>query len=68
MTESDFYKKYVDNKFTLKFGPSRDRGHQDSITETSVEILDKKTNEVVAKVKRTEVNERGREPTIFWEE
>lgn len=67
MTDSEFFKKYPHNKFTLKYGRSRDRGHQDSITETIVEILDKKTNKVVATVKKTEVNEPRREPTIFWE-
>ncbi|WP_324662106.1 hypothetical protein [Enterobacter bugandensis] len=68
MTESEFFKMYPDNKYTLKFGRSRDRGHQDSITETIVEVLDKKTKEVVATVKRTEVNEPRREAVIFWEE
>ena len=42
MTDSEFHKKYPEKKYVFKYGLSKERGHKDSITETPVEIIDKK--------------------------
>lgn len=67
MTESDFFKKYPTKDFDLNRVHRKEGGFQDSIEVITYEVVDKKTKEVVATVKRTEVNERRKEPEIFWE-
>ncbi|HCR0901188.1 TPA: hypothetical protein OMT82_000420 [Enterobacter cloacae] len=67
MTDSEMEIKYPHSDYTYKHCSRKTKGHQDSIEETIYEIVDKKNNEVVARVKHTEVQERGREPTSFWE-
>ncbi|MCU6335010.1 hypothetical protein KW823_00575 [Enterobacter quasiroggenkampii] len=67
MTESEFFKNYPSTDYKLEFVRSKESGFQDSIEENTYDVVDKKTKEVVARVKRTEVKERGREPEIFWE-
>lgn len=67
MTDSEFHKKYPEKKYVFKYDLSKERGHKDSITETPVEIIDKKTNQTVARVKKTEVDEPGGQTTVFWE-
>lgn len=68
MTETEFFKKYPSTDYKLEFVRSKESGFQGSIEEDTYDVIDQETKEVVARVKRTEVKERGREPTIFWEE
>ncbi|ELQ6171999.1 hypothetical protein ACI01D_000697 [Cronobacter sakazakii] len=68
MTESEFFRKYPTKDYELNQLHRKETGFQDSIEEITYEVVDKKTKEVVARVKRTEVNEPRREPNIFWEE
>ncbi|HDW0667327.1 TPA: hypothetical protein RKZ72_001787 [Enterobacter cloacae] len=68
MTETEFFKKYPSTDYKLEFVRSKESGFQDSIEVITYDIVDKKTKEVVATVKRTEVNEPRKEPEIFWEE
>lgn len=67
MTESEFYKKYPTKDYKLNQIHRKESGFQDSIEEITYDVVDKKTKEVVARVKRTEVSEPRREPSIFWE-
>ncbi|MFH2243731.1 hypothetical protein ABK706_04775 [Enterobacter sichuanensis] len=67
MTESEFFKKYPATDYKLDFVRNKESGFQGSIEEDTYDVIDQETKEVVARVKRTEVKERGREPTIFWE-
>ncbi|AUU91525.1 hypothetical protein [Phytobacter diazotrophicus] len=67
MTESEFYKKYPTKDFELNRVHSKESGFQDSIEEITYDVVDKHSDEVVARVKRTEVTNRGSESTIFWE-
>lgn len=66
MNDSEFFKKYPEEEYKLEFFRSKDSGFQDSIEETTYYIIDRKTGSKVATVKKTEVKERGREATIFW--
>ncbi|EIZ9612140.1 hypothetical protein MRB94_000804, partial [Cronobacter sakazakii] len=56
MTESEFFRKYPTKDYELNQLHRKETGFQDSIEEITYEIVDKKTKEVVARVKRTEVN------------
>ena len=67
MTESEFYKKYPKKDYELNQVHRKESGFQDSIEEITYDVVDKKTKEVVARVKRTEVSDPRREPSIFWE-
>ena len=67
MTKSELLEKYPEKNYHLNRVHSKESGFQDSIEETTYEVVDRNTNEVVATVKKTEVTERGCEPTIFWE-
>ncbi|HCT5366329.1 TPA: hypothetical protein OT044_000436 [Citrobacter koseri] len=67
MTESEFYKKYPTKDYELNQVHRKESGFQDSIEEITYDVVDKKTKEVVARVKRTEVSDPRREPSIFWE-
>lgn len=67
MTDSEFFEKYPSTQYKLEFVRSKESGFQDSIEETTYNIIDRKTGNCVATVKKTEINEPRREPTIFWE-
>ena len=67
MTESEFYKKFPTENFELNKVHSKEGGFQDSIEEITYDVVDKHSDKVVARVKRTEVTNRSSESTIFWE-
>ncbi|MBL5943473.1 hypothetical protein JBO44_08705 [Enterobacter asburiae] len=67
MTDSEFFEKYPSTKYELKFVHRKESGFQDSIEVITYNLIKMKTEEHVATVKRTEVNEPRKEATIFWE-
>ncbi|EPL2413323.1 hypothetical protein CIW62_18525 [Enterobacter cloacae] len=67
MTDSEFFEKYPSTEYELKFVHRKESGFQDSIEVTTYNLIKRKTEEHVATVKRTEVNEPRKEATIFWE-
>ncbi|EOZ7562682.1 hypothetical protein AABV78_001420 [Enterobacter hormaechei] len=68
MTDSEFFKKYPEKDYKLEYVHSKESGFQDSIEETTYNIIDRKSGNNIGTVKKTEVTNRGSEPTIFWEE